>query len=987
MTAPLTVADFTEFYQQLHGHPPFPWQQALTDRVLEGGQWPDVVDVPTGLGKTSLIDAAVFAAAARPDAGRRRVFFVVDRRLVVDEAFEHAGRLKRALDAATGGICVRVAAALRQPDDDAHNSNGQPVLDVVRMRSGLTWSWRWLDRPDRHAVVTGTIDQIGSRLLFRGYGVGENLRPIDAALGGSDSLIIIDEAHLAGPFIQTLRDATGTKPDVTGKPPVVITMSTTVPPRRGAMVHRIGPGDEGDDEAGRRLRAGRRLHLVTAPAGGKSAATAVARELAGWARSLAGGADSGRVVAVVCNTVARARAVFGHLAEADAETVLLTGRIRSADRDYLLRRGWYERVRAGRGRGPGRPLILVATQTIEVGADIDADALVTESPPLDALTQRLGRVNRLGQLDAAPAIVIHDPACGADDPVYGAARLATWHWLTTLAAPEQPQRGAADPTALGPGLDVSPAALRHLTGGLGAGEAAAMRAAPPYVPVLFAATLDAWTRTSPVPHPDPPVAPYLHGLDRGAPDVTVVWRADLTRSLDRWEQLLSAVPPAPEEMLEVPATAVRRWLYGQPDQAAAVGDVEGVPDQDEGTAPGNGEPPGLRVVRYRGPRDSTLIRPGEIAPGDTIIVPAALGGCDEFGWNPASSRDVIDVADLADRHGHPLLRLAAPLNAAVASFHPKLADAIERLVTQSRDDIGEDDDGPRAGTYRESLTAILGAIPKGDNEPPLIRNMRRLADSCTAVPYPPLADDSALVETGGSCLGVLLATRGGGQAGDTGALGSSASGTGGQVGLGAHQRAVARRAGQFARNLGLDERVAASVSMAALLHDEGKRDPRFQAMLHGRPIRQMRAGSPLLAKSGMGLADRVAYRRVRRQSGYPPGMRHEALSARIARLIVNTDAVDADPDLVVHLVAAHHGRARPLLPPVTDPDPREVPITANGLTRVLWTGETVDWDAPSRFAALNDRYGRWGLALLETIVRLADMWCSERDEHDEEVSP
>ena len=46
----------------------------------------------------------------------------------------------------------------------------------------------------------------------------------------------------------------------------------------------------------------------------------------------------------------------------------------------------------------------------------------------------------------------------------------------------------------------------------------------------------------------------------------------------------------------------------------------------------------------------------------------------------------------------------------------------------------------------------------------------------------------------------------------------------------------------------------------------------------------------------------------------------------------------------------------------------------------LSSSETVDWDSPARFVRLCQRYGHWGLALLESIVRLADIWCSARSE-------
>src|SRR5688572_249814 len=114
MAQGLTPGDFASFFEAVHGTPPFPWQERLLHHLVEHCVWPEVLDLPTGSGKTAAIDIAVFHLALEASRGMERrapirIAFVVDRRLIVDDAFNRALRLQEVLGQPGNAIVEQVA--------------------------------------------------------------------------------------------------------------------------------------------------------------------------------------------------------------------------------------------------------------------------------------------------------------------------------------------------------------------------------------------------------------------------------------------------------------------------------------------------------------------------------------------------------------------------------------------------------------------------------------------------------------------------------------------------------------------------------------------------------------------------------------------------------------------------------------------------------------------------------------------------------------
>jgi len=195
--------DFNWCFQAVTGNPPFPWQRALHEEFL-AARFPDACDIPTGLGKTSVVAVWLLALAEHAGSGSvggfpRRLVYVVNRRTVVDQATREIEQLREALTRPELQEVARALGTLAASSSDA-------PLAISTLRGQFADNAEWRTDPARAAVVVGTVDMIGSRLLFSGYGCGFKSRPLHAGFIGHDSLLVHDEAHLE-PAFQDLIEA------------------------------------------------------------------------------------------------------------------------------------------------------------------------------------------------------------------------------------------------------------------------------------------------------------------------------------------------------------------------------------------------------------------------------------------------------------------------------------------------------------------------------------------------------------------------------------------------------------------------------------------------------------------------------------------------------------------------------------------------------------------------------------------------------------
>lgn len=978
----LQAKDFRQFFHAIHRRDPFPWQQRLVSRLADGDGWPDILDLPTGSGKTAAMDAAVFHLAlhaAEPRQAAIRVVFVVDRRLVVDEAHRRAKRLECALRTAdepeSEPVVREVASRLGRLAGE-----GAPPLLAVRLRGGAPLEHVWARSPSQPTILCSTVDQVGSRLLFRGYGVSDRMKPIHAGLLG-DSLILLDEAHLSEPFRQTV----GAVREF-GRARVRSVLLTATPDTASAKDRfELSDEDRSNSILSARIATGKRATLRVVRS--KKPELEFAAEAERVLRDLRTRPPARTAaVGVVVNRVALARSIYNELRRrhpeegGSCEVALMIGRSRGVDRDRISERLAPFFTGAESRTEMTRPLIVVATQCLEVGVDLDLDGLVTQAAPLDALRQRFGRLRRSGV--RAPGAAVERPAAilaldsdlrkSVDDPIYGERLRRTWEWMVSVA----------EDSALDFGITAMAALIGDRSTGVSALATETVNA-----PVAMPAYFEAWSRTSPIPEPEPEIGLFLHGAERLAGEVSLVWRDDIeARDLNQpttgnretaLKDLMGIAPPRAGEMLPIPISAARRWLQGI-EGGATVGDV---PSREIAGEPSTSRSR-RRAFRWAGPDSSRtgIVGPTQLRPGDLLVVPADYGGCDEFGWNPRSRVPVQDAADDAARPYRArrhFVRLSPPrcgkalwgsLRGVLEKHEgdPKnlIQPLIESLPVPDTDEHGEGDPAVACRKLLEALREPRGKIrlrtPYGSESAAdgiVLFAPRGVHGEAPAPTLAPTTEDASLSREVGHPLS-----------------------------LAEHSEDVEGQVEQSTTWLGLEPTVRSDLMLAGYLHDAGKADSRFQVMLSGgNPWNTpAEAASGVLAKGG-----RPYSRTNWKRSGLPEQWRHEALSVRLALLHPRFPEAN-DPALVLWLIGTHHGLGRPFYPAAESatPDPRpalgvsswNLLADSPGPDSPAFSFEGLTW--PDLFRTLRDRYGAWQLARYEAIVRLADHHASAKAERE-----
>ena len=623
------------------------------------------------------------------------------------------------------------------------------------------------------------------------------------------------------------------------------------------------------------------------------------------------------------------------------EVILFVGGRRIHERQGAARQLFANGLIAGNDVVPKVPVFVIATSAGEVGVDLDADQMVCDLVEWERMVQRLGRVNRRG-LHISKVLVIDQ---GPPDKKQAGEAAVLRHQSVRLLLENLPmdEMGGhnASPSAL-VALGKDPNWKKHI--------AEATTPSPLY-PALTRPLIDAWAMTSLVDHTGRPEPKrWLRGWVDDPPQTTLIWRHFLpikfvgtgssTRILeevsDDIEAFFDAAPLQTVELLETETGRVVDWLKKRAGRL--IKDVNAfeaqhnlvesrAEDNDNSTAaaadgrgdlraPLSSHSPIAFLMNARGKFEDTLSLSlaarsntrelNQKLAGRRLIVDARLKGLDDGLLDTNTNNPVPTIDNDWCNSEHP--DDSPTIRARL------LSDSARNRLASGRKEAQRDTENAPDAWY-ETFSLPIQISPDGDSTESWLVVEKQLV---------------AITDEEARAIAPTNQT------------------------LQEHLAQVELAVTRIAEALELTRNDQAMLVAAARYHDVGKQAPRWQrafnAPHHGGPY--AKTAGPLNRKL---------------LNGY----RHEFFSMLNAEesSLDGFDLSDLRFDLALHLIAAHHGGARPIIG-IEGCD--TLPPTAAGYKAR---------EAALRFNRLQRQWGPWGLAWWEALLRSADWQASSsRDE-------
>lgn len=398
------LVTFDDFFKQATGlKEPYDYQRRLAE-----GPWPDLLDVPTGMGKTAAVTLAwAWKRRVMNDSETpKRLVWCLPMRVLVEQTQREICRWLLNLDQAS------------EP--------GAGKVSVHVLMGGADDLKTWAEYPEEDMILIGTQDMLLSRALMRGYGMSRYQWPVHFAFLHNDALWVLDEVQLMGAGLATsaqLEAFRREKPLERRSRTLWVSATlnrdwlATVDFRQhldGLQREMLSDEECGLPEVTRRIYGVKTLQ----PAQTRLTADNTKQYLPVLAEEIRVAHLPGTTTLVIVNQVERAQQLYQALAASFGEgargegplpLLLLHARFRPAERRAIEAQL--------RESAPHEGRILIATQAIEAGVDITSRTLFTELALWPSLVQRFGRCNRYGECNETGGANIHWIDIAGDDKI------------------------------------------------------------------------------------------------------------------------------------------------------------------------------------------------------------------------------------------------------------------------------------------------------------------------------------------------------------------------------------------------------------------------------------------------------------------------------------------------------------------------------------------------------------------------------------------